>query len=323
MIECTVPKSISNHFRHYATAWECIDYLTKRFDKLHQSEQARTEGRVGEKGETPHGRDDEAAAATGPGTKTMDHHRTDGGSLVTPASSSRDDQKVELNLVKPLPPLPSVASTTPPKRTQRHANESRENGQVVVDRDDNNRERRVHERIDDPAHGADTSTDKTTAIATASASTDAAAPHHARNTPLKGERSGRESTGKVGARTEVGKGEDGGEKRLSHESSKPTEPASSPDEAEATRDQGNQPTTSMSAQSVPRDTQKTPARETHHSRQKTLGMRRVTTSVIQMHPQSRPTSPRAGGGEGARRGCSRHPESARGVRATTTLRRVD
>ena len=187
MIECTVPKSISNHFRHYDTARECIDYLTKRFNKARQSEQARTEGRVGEKGEKPHGRDDEAATATGPGTKTTDHHRTDGGSLVTLASSSRDDQKVELDLVKPLPPPPSVASTTPPIRTSPHANESRENGRAVVDRDDDDGERRVHERADDSANGADTSTDETTAIATASASTDAAAPHHAPNTPLEGE----------------------------------------------------------------------------------------------------------------------------------------
>ena len=99
MIECSVPKSISNHFRHYTTARECIDYLMKRFDKARQSEQPRMEGRVGEKGKTPHGRDNEAAAATGPGTKTMDHHRTDSGSLVTPASSPEVDQKVRLDLV--------------------------------------------------------------------------------------------------------------------------------------------------------------------------------------------------------------------------------
>ena len=128
MIECTVPKSISNHFRHFDTARECIDYLTKRFNKARQSEQARTEGRVGEKGETPHGRDDEAATATGPGTKATDHQQTDGGGLATPASSPEVDQKAELDLVKPHPPPPSVESTTPPKRTQPHANESRENG---------------------------------------------------------------------------------------------------------------------------------------------------------------------------------------------------
>ena len=93
MIECTVPKSISNHFRHYTTAQECIDYLTKRFNKAHQSEQVKTTARekvaerVGEKGEMLHRRDNEAAAATGPGTKTTDHHRTDSGSLATPASS--------------------------------------------------------------------------------------------------------------------------------------------------------------------------------------------------------------------------------------------
>ena len=190
MVECTVPKSISNHFRHHDTARECIDYLTKRFDKARQSEQPRMEGRVGEKGEKPHGRDDEAATASGPGTVTTDHQMTDGRSLATPASSPGVDQRVRLDLVKPLPPPPSVESTTPPKRTQPHANESRENGRAVVDRDDDDEDCRAHERVDDPAHGADTSTDKTTAIATASASTDAAAPHHAPNTPLEGERSG-------------------------------------------------------------------------------------------------------------------------------------
>ena len=92
IVECTVPKSIANHFRHYDTARECIDYLTKRFDKPRQSEQARTEGRMGEKGETPHGRDDEAAAATGPGMKTTDHQKTDGGSLATPASGPSSSQ---------------------------------------------------------------------------------------------------------------------------------------------------------------------------------------------------------------------------------------
>ena len=93
MVKCTVPKSISNHFRHYATARECIDYLTKRFDKVCQSEHGKTTAceknaeKVGEKGEKPRGKDDEAAAATGPGKTTTDHQRTDSGSLATPASS--------------------------------------------------------------------------------------------------------------------------------------------------------------------------------------------------------------------------------------------
>ena len=187
MVECTVPKSISNHFRHYNTARECINYLTKRFNKAHQSEQPRTEGRVGKKGKMPHGRDHEAAAATGPGKTTTDHQRTDSGSLATPASGPEVNQKVRLDLVKPHPPSPSVASTIPPKQTQPHAKESCRNGRVVVDRDDDNEDCRAHERIDDPVHGADTSTDETTAIATASASTDAAAPHHMPNTPLEGE----------------------------------------------------------------------------------------------------------------------------------------
>ena len=119
-----------------------------------------------------------------------------------------------------------------------------------MDRDDDDEDRRAHERANDPANGAGTSTDETTAIATASTSMDAAAPHHVPNTPLEGERSGQESTGEVGARTEVGEGEDGGEKSLPDESSKRTEPASPPDEAKATRDQGLQPATSASARSA-------------------------------------------------------------------------
>jgi hypothetical protein len=108
---------------------------------------------VGEKGETPRGRIDEAAAATGPGMKATDHHRTDGVSLATPASGPQ--------LVKP--PPPSVESTTPPARTPPHANESCGKGQQAAGDDDDIC--RAHERVDDPAHGADMSTD-------------AAAPHH-------------------------------------------------------------------------------------------------------------------------------------------------
>ena len=98
-------------------------------------------GRVGEMGETPRGRDDEAAAATGPGMKTTDHQRTDGVSLATPASGPRDDPKGDLDLVKPPPSPPSAESTTPPKRTQPHANESHGMGWAVAGRDDDNEER--------------------------------------------------------------------------------------------------------------------------------------------------------------------------------------
>ena len=132
--------------------------------------------RVGEMGETPHGKvNEEVAAATGPGMKTTEHHRTDGVSLATPASGTRVDQKVELDLVKPPPPPPSsVASTTPPKWTQPHANESHGMGRVVAGRDDDDDDCRAHERANDPANSADTSMDETAA----SASTDAATPHH-------------------------------------------------------------------------------------------------------------------------------------------------
>ena len=44
IVSCTVPKSISQQFRHYATARECFDYLTRRFDAPRQ-----------QSGETPHG----------------------------------------------------------------------------------------------------------------------------------------------------------------------------------------------------------------------------------------------------------------------------
>ena len=87
-------------------------------------------------GETPRRRDDEAAAATGLGTKTTEHPQTDSISLATPASSPQVDQKVTLGLFKPPPSPLSVESTTLLKQTQLHANESHGMGQVVVGRDD-------------------------------------------------------------------------------------------------------------------------------------------------------------------------------------------
>ena len=191
-----------------------MEYLTKRFDHAHQQtdvekksnvkevtygncrtreratrdeEQVATEGRVGEMGETPRGRDNEAAAATGLGMKTTDHQRTDGVSLATPASGPRDNPKGNLDLVKPPPSPPSVESTTPPKRTQPHANESHGMGRVVAGRDNDDEERRAHECADDPVNSADTSTDETAASTTASASTDAAAPYKAKATRDQGD----------------------------------------------------------------------------------------------------------------------------------------
>ena len=105
--------------------------------------------RVGEMGEMPHGKvDEEVAAATGPGMKTTEHHRTDSVSLATPVSGPQVNQKVELDLIKPPPPPSLAMSTTPPVRTAPHANESRRNGQEVVERDDNNEVRRAHERTE-------------------------------------------------------------------------------------------------------------------------------------------------------------------------------
>jgi hypothetical protein len=79
----------------------------------------KTENGVGEMGETPRGRvDEEAAAATGPGTATTDHIWTDGVSLATLASGPRDNQKVGLYLVKP--PPPTVESTIPTTSQQAH-----------------------------------------------------------------------------------------------------------------------------------------------------------------------------------------------------------
>ena len=75
IVSCTVPKFISKQFRHYATARECIDYLTRRFNAPHQQLDEMPCGRV----------EEEAAAAMGPGKATTDH-RTDGVSLATPAS---------------------------------------------------------------------------------------------------------------------------------------------------------------------------------------------------------------------------------------------
>ena len=293
VVECTIPRSISRHFRHLNTTREIIDYLTKRFDHAHQQtdvekksnvkevtygncrtreratrdeEQVATEWRVGEKGETPRGRDDEAAPATGPGMKTTDHHRTDSVSLATPASGPQVDQKVVLDLVKPPPSPSSVTSTTPPKRTrtQPHANEPHGMGRVVAGRDNDDEDRRAHECADedrrahecadDPVNSVDTSTDETAASATASASIDAAAPHR--------------------------------------------------DEAEATQDQGYQPATSASAPSASHPGEDAmmpdPPRPSEDP-----GTRQATTSVVQTHPQSHPTCLRARRGEGARNGLRR------------------
>jgi hypothetical protein len=133
--------------------------------------QVETEGRVGKTGEMPNGKvDEEVATATGPRTETTDHHRTDGVSLATPVSSPQ--------LIKPPPPLVE-STTTLPIWTPPRANKSHRMGQAVAGGNDNDGDkRRVHERVDNPAHGADMSMDETTASASASASTDAATPYH-------------------------------------------------------------------------------------------------------------------------------------------------
>jgi hypothetical protein len=162
-IECTVSKSISRHFRHLGTVQECIDYLTTRFDTpcqqyedhlksgwlileevTYRTQELNTrdpgqvglQDRVGKMGKTPRERvDEEAAAATGPGTVTTDHIWTDSVSLATPVSGPRDDQTVELDLVKPPPPS-LVESTTPlPPQTPLRANESHGNGQGAIGND--------------------------------------------------------------------------------------------------------------------------------------------------------------------------------------------
>ena len=108
----------------------------------------------------------------------MEHHRTDGISLTTPASAPRDDQKVRLDLIKPLPP-PSLLELTipPPKQTPPRANESHRMGRAVAGRDDDDEVCRAHKRVDNPANTTEMSTDETAASTTASASTDATAPH--------------------------------------------------------------------------------------------------------------------------------------------------
>jgi len=148
LIECTVPRTILKQLRHFKIARECMDYLTTRFDSTHcqdtygnchtnarsTTKRVTTDDGVGKMGETPHGRDDKAAAAMGPGMKTMDHQKTDGISLATLVSGPRDDQKVALDLVKPPPSPPSVASTTPPKWIQPHTKESHGMGRAVAGR---------------------------------------------------------------------------------------------------------------------------------------------------------------------------------------------
>ena len=173
--------------------------------------------KVGEKGEKPHGRDDEAAAATGPGKTTTDHQQTDSRSLATPASGPRVNQEIELDLVKPPPSPPSVESTTPPVQTSPHANESSRNGQEVVERDDD--VRRVHEHVDNETSQVDTSKDETT-------TTTAGAPQ---SMSLEGEyipQASDDSTELI---------------------------VRKPDEVKATQDQDQESTTSASARSAPRD----------------------------------------------------------------------
>ena len=131
--------------------------------------------RVGEKGETPHGSVDEAAAARGLGTATT-AEMTDGVSLATPASGPQQLVKLLLpSLIKPLPPL--VKSNTPPKRIPPRTNESHGMGWAVAGRDDDDEVHQAHERADDPVNSMDTSTNETAASATASTSTDMTAPH--------------------------------------------------------------------------------------------------------------------------------------------------
>ncbi|KAN0082856.1 hypothetical protein V8E55_008651 [Tylopilus felleus] len=102
-IECTTPKSISKHFRHYATAREYVDYLTEQFDKPPRQQT----------GETPHGSVNKGtAAAKGPGKTTTDPSKTDGVSLVTTASGPlppRDDRGDHAKVYHQ-----TVVLTTPP-----------------------------------------------------------------------------------------------------------------------------------------------------------------------------------------------------------------
>ena len=129
------------------------------------------EGRVGENGETLHGRVDEVAAVRGLGTATM-ADMTDSTSLITLASGLQDQM---VQLVKPPPSPPVESTTTPPKRTPPCTNESHRMGQAVAGRDNNDEDCQAHECINNPADRADTSTDETAATATASASMEAAA----------------------------------------------------------------------------------------------------------------------------------------------------
>ena len=188
-------------------------------------------GRVGKMGETPHGRD-EAAAATGPGMKTTDHHRTDGVSLATLASSPRVNQKVVLNLVKPPPSPLSVASTTPLKWTQPHANELRGNGRVVAGRDDDDDDCQAHECANDPVHRVDTSMDETAATATVSTFMDTAAPHtdHAKATWDQGDQVKTSTSAPSALRDHTGK-----------DAMTPDPPRLSEDPADATGDDEHRP----------------------------------------------------------------------------------
>jgi hypothetical protein len=188
-IECTIPKSISRHFRHYTTAREYIDYLTKRFDKSHQLEQAKTRSRVGEEGTKSRGKVGEGAgAASGPGMETTDQV-ADGVSLATPASSTLpQDDTVVLTEITPV-----ESTTTPPVRTPHDKGSSGEGRGVAMSHegavgDEDDEECRALKRVDDETSRVETSEDETT-------TTIPETPHAPQSTPLKGECTGLTSGG--------------------------------------------------------------------------------------------------------------------------------
>ena len=141
---------------------ECINYLTKQFNKPRQLEHGKTTvhekntEKVGEKGKKPHERDDEAATASGPGTATTDHQKTDGGSLATPVSSPvpRDD-KVVLTRKPPVESQPPEGQSGAMSQVRTPLSENASDGEtqgVMGDKVeggevDEDKPRRVHECV--------------------------------------------------------------------------------------------------------------------------------------------------------------------------------
>ena len=231
IFSCTVPKPISKSFQHYSTAQECIDYLTRQFNKPPRRQL----------GKTPHGRVNKGAgAAKAPGKTITEDLWINGVSVATPASGltpvestiPTTSQKVHeeaADITNPYttraePTRPVGTSRNPPDESPQHlevAGNEVESWEGVVE------ECRAHDRIDNKTSRVKMSLDEATTTR----------PDAPQSTSLEGERM-----------PQVG---DGSAELIVRK----------PDDAEATRDRDHQLTTSTS-RNHPADTVTTTVLET-------------------------------------------------------------